>query len=140
MIRTEDKTDVCLKRWRMFIPLTVIVISLLAILAMGCVPDFPGGEVIVTPPIPDPLPSEEGEPEKEKAWVWHETGAMPEALSFKVMEEGVMMYLNGYESKLLKDGDDFMVLSIRKRVSLSFREEEWRVYLDGLECGVFRYE
>ena len=135
MKRTEEeKTELCLKRWRTTIPLLVIVLSLLAILAMGCVPHFPTGEEILQPPAE--------EEEKVKSWVWYEKIEIPEALSFQVSEEenGIMMYLNGYETKVIKDGDEFLVLSLRKRVSAKMVEEEWKVYLDGEECGVFIYE
>lgn len=133
-----------LRKERILVPLLLSLLALLAITCISCMPEIPReDDIIVTPPSPDPLPGDkEEEPEQPKSWVWHQTGTCPEALSFKIPEDesGVQILISGHESKIVGDGDEYVILSLRVRMMVKKLDGEWKVYLDGAECGVFRYE
>ena len=123
----------------------VMVLALLAVTFISCIPDLPTEEdIVITPPIPDPLPGEGTEEESElpKAWVWHLTGVCPDTLAFQIPEDesGVQILLNGKESKIVSDGDEYVILSERVRMAVKKLDGKWEVYLDGTECGYFIYE
>ena len=128
---------------RIFVPLVLLmVLAAITLSFISCMPDLPGAEdAVVIPPTPDPLPGEE-EPEQPKAWVWHETGSYPESLAFDIAddESGVQLYVDGRESRIIQDGDEFILLSERVRITVKKIDGEWKVYLDENECGFFRYE
>ena len=132
-------------RERMLFPLVLLVVmAVLSVTFVSCMPDLPSeDDVVITPPIPDPLPNDkEEEPEQLKAWVWHETGSYPESLAFDIAddESGVQLYVDGRESRIIQDGDEFILLSERVRITVKKIDGEWKVYLDENECGFFRYE
>ena len=128
---------------RIFVPLVLLmVLAAITLSFISCMPDLPGEEdTVVIPPAPDPLPGEE-EPEQPKAWVWHETSSYPESLAFDIAddESGVQLYVDGRESRIIQDGDEFILLSERVRITVKKIDGEWKVYLDENECGFFRYE
>ena len=128
---------------RIFVPLVLLmVLAAITLSFISCMPDFPGEEdTVVIPPAPDPLPGEE-EPEQPKAWVWHETGLYPESFAFEVSEDeiGVQLYVDGEKSRVIQDGDHFIIMSERVKVSAKKLDGEWKVYIDDTECGFFRYE
>ena len=128
---------------RIFVPLVLLmVLAAITLSFISCMPDLPGEEdTVVIPPSPDPLPGEE-EPEQPKAWVWHKTGSYPESLAFDIAddESGVQLYVDGRESRIIQDGDEFILLSERVRITVKKIDGEWKVYLDENECGFFRYE
>ena len=98
---------------RIFVPLVLLmVLAAITLSFISCMPDLPGAEdTVVIPPAPDPLPEEE-EPEQPKAWVWHETGSYPESLAFDIAddESGVQLYVDGRESRINQDGEEFILL------------------------------
>lgn len=128
-------------RERMLFPLVLLVVmALLSVTFVSCMPDLPSeDDVVITPPIPG---DKEEEQEQPKAWVWHETGSCPESLAFDIAddESGVQLYVDGRESRIIQDGDEFILLSERVRITVKKIDGEWKVYLDENECGFFRYE
>ena len=128
---------------RIFVPLVLLMVLVAITLSfISCMPEIPGEEdIVVIPPAPDPLPEEE-EPEQPKAWVWHKTGSSPESLAFDIAddESGVQLYVDGRESRIIQDGDEFILLSERVRITVKKIDGEWKVYLDENECGFFSYE
>ena len=128
---------------RIFVPLVLLmVLAAITLSFISCMPEIPGEEdTVVIPPAPDPLPGEE-EPEQPKAWVWHETGSYPESFAFEVSEDeiGVQLYVDGEKSRVIQDGDHFIIMSERVKVSAKKLDGEWKVYIDDTECGFFRYE
>ena len=128
---------------RIFVPLVLLmVLAAITLSFISCMPEIPGEEdTVVIPPAPDPLPGEE-EPEQPKAWVWHETGLYPESFAFEVSEDeiGVQLYVDGEKSRVIQDGDHFIIMSERVKVSAKKLDGEWKVYIDDTECGFFRYE
>ena len=128
---------------RIFVPLVLLmVLAAITLSFISCMPEIPGEEdTVVIPPAPDPLPGEE-EPEQPKAWVWHKTGSYPESLAFDIAddESGVQLYVDGRESRIIQDGDEFILLSERVRITVKKIDGEWKVYLDENECGFFSYE
>ena len=132
-------------RERMLFPLVLImVMAALSVTFVSCMPELPTeDDIVITPPNHDPLPDDkEEEPEQPKAWVWHETGSYPESLAFDIAddESGVQLYVDGRESRIIQDGDEFILLSERVRITVKKIDGEWKVYLDENECGFFRYE
>ena len=132
-------------RERMLFPLVLLVVmAVLSVTFVSCMPDLPSeDDVVITPPIPDPLPGDkEEEPEQPKAWVWHETGSYPESLAFEIAEDekGVQLYVDGVKSRVIQDGDNFIIIAERVNVSAKKLDGEWKVYIDDTECGFFKYE
>lgn len=132
-------------RERMLFPLVLLVVmAVLSVTFVSCMPDLPSeDDVVITPPIPDPLPNDkEEEPEQPKAWVWHETGSYPESLAFEIAEDekGVQLYVDGVKSRVIQDGDNFIIIAERVNVSAKKLDGEWKVYIDDTECGFFKYE
>ena len=132
-------------RERMLFPLVLLVVmAVLSVTFVSCMPDLPSeDDVVITPPIPDPLPNDkEEEPEQPKAWVWHKTGSYPESLAFDIAddESGVQLYVDGRESRIIQDGDNFIIIAERVNVSAKKLDGEWKVYIDDTECGFFKYE
>ena len=130
---------------RMLFPLVLImVMAALSVTFVSCMPELPTeDDIVITPPNPDPLPDDkEEEPEQPKAWVWHETGLYPESFAFEVSEDeiGVQLYVDGEKSRVIQDGDHFIIMSERVKVSAKKLDGEWKVYSDDTECGFFRYE
>ena len=130
---------------RMLFPLVLLVVmAVLSVTFVSCMPDLPSeDDVVITPPIPDPLPNDkEEEPEQPKAWVWHLTGSCPESLSFQIPEDesGVQIFINERGSKVLSDGDEYTILSERVKAKAVKGDGLWTVYLDGSQCGVLKYE
>ena len=130
---------------RMLFPLVLImVMAALSVTFVSCMPELPTeDDIVITPPNHDPLPDDkEEEPEQPKAWVWHETGLYPESFAFEVSEDeiGVQLYVDGEKSRVIQDGDHFIIMSERVKVSAKKLDGEWKVYSDDTECGFFRYE
>ena len=108
---------------RMLFPLVLIVVmAALSVTFVSCMPELPTeDDIVITPPNPDPLPDDkEEEPEQPKAWVWHKTGSSPESLAFDIAddESGVQLYVDGRESRIIQDGDEFILLSERVRITV----------------------
>ena len=77
----------------------------------------------------------------QKCYIFAEHGNLI-TLGFKIPEDesGVQILLNGKESKIVSDGDEYVILSERVRMAVKKLEGKWEVYLDGTECGYFIYE
>ena len=127
---------------RMLVPLMLLmVLSAVAVILISCMPDLPKEEdIVITPPVPDPLP--DNKEEETKTWKWHLTGSLPSSLSFQIPEDesGVQILLNGKASKIVCEGDEYVILSERVRMTVKKENGDWIVYLDGSECGYFRYQ
>ena len=62
-------------------------------------------------------------------------------ITFAMNEErnGVQIYIDGEKGRVLYDGDNFIIISERINIRVTFVDNIWNVYFGDELCGYFKF-
>ena len=74
-------------------------------------------------------------------WKWFSVNQMYPNITFAMNEErnGVLIYIDGEKGRVLYDGDNFIIISERINIRVTFVDNIWNVYFGDELCGYFKF-